>query len=146
VKCPYCGAKAKCEDSSRVYKGRSYGMAWICSNYPTCNAYVGCHPGTMNALGPLADSDLREWRRAAHGAFDPFWKSGHISRKEAYRWLARQLGRTIHIGGSDAATCEEIIRVCQMAQSEIEHRVNIARLVTGNMEGVQGTDGSDGNH
>ncbi|WP_088258626.1 zinc-finger-containing protein [Fimbriiglobus ruber] len=30
-----------------------------CERYPTCDAYVGCHPGTETPLGRLANKELR---------------------------------------------------------------------------------------
>lgn len=43
VVCPYCGRVAKYVDSSVIYYGHSYGMAYLCR---PCNAYVGVHHGT----------------------------------------------------------------------------------------------------
>lgn len=43
--CPYCGAEAQLMDSEVIY-GRSFGYAWVCSNFPSCDSYVGCHPST----------------------------------------------------------------------------------------------------
>ena len=43
VVCPYCGRVAKYVDSSVIYYGHSYGMAYLCR---PCNAYVGVHSGT----------------------------------------------------------------------------------------------------
>lgn len=30
-------------------------------------------------------------RMAAHAAFDPLWKSGRMTRNEAYKWLSRKM-------------------------------------------------------
>ena len=68
--CPYCGSRARLVDSTAIY-GRSYGMTWVCERYPSCGAYVGCHPGTTTPLGRLADKKLRAAKKAAHAAFDP---------------------------------------------------------------------------
>ena len=60
-KCPYCGAPVLLKDSNYVYhNNKNYGKMWVCSNYPECDAYVGCHPGTTIPLGRLADSALRK--------------------------------------------------------------------------------------
>ena len=37
VICPYCGRVAKYVDSSVIYYGHSYGMAYLCR---PCNAYA----------------------------------------------------------------------------------------------------------
>ena len=59
-KCPYCGANVVLRDSHFVYhNNKNYGKMWVCSNFPQCDSYVGCHPGTDIPLGRLADSVLR---------------------------------------------------------------------------------------
>lgn len=56
VVCPYCGRVAKYVDSSVIYYGHSYGMAYLCR---PCNAYVGVHSGTDRPKGSLANAELR---------------------------------------------------------------------------------------
>lgn len=46
--CPYCGRTAELKDSAVIYCGTSYGMAWVCSGFPECDAYVGCHIGMFD--------------------------------------------------------------------------------------------------
>jgi ssDNA-binding Zn-finger/Zn-ribbon topoisomerase 1 len=117
--CPYCGSKSECRDSKVIYHGRSYGPAWICGNYPDCDAYVGCHPGTRRPLGRLANAELRAAKKAAHAAFDPLWQSGGMSRKEAYRWLAGALGlEECHIGEMDVEECGRVVELSK-AGSEL---------------------------
>ena len=48
--CPYCGAVSILTDSKVVY-GKSYGMIYLCRNYPKCDAYVGVHKRTNEPLG-----------------------------------------------------------------------------------------------
>ena len=88
VICDYCGTPADFVDSSVVYHGHSFGMIYLC---PRCGAYVGVHKGSDKPLGRLANSELRNWKKAAHAAFDPLWKYGPYRgrRNEAYRWLRR---------------------------------------------------------
>lgn len=110
--CPYCGAAAVWRDSSIVY-GRSYGPIWICSNYPKCDAYVGCHGGTKTPLGRLANAELREKKKQAHAAFDRLWKGGQMPRNDAYAWLANALGISradCHIGMFDDEMCERVVQ------------------------------------
>jgi Protein of unknown function (DUF3268). len=118
TKCPYCASKVVCKDSSIIY-GRSYGPVWICSNWPKCDAYVGCHPDTKTPLGRLANRELRAARSKAHAAFDPLWKSRVIRRSEAYRWLAEKLGIPLsecHIGMFDTGMCEKVVVVVEERQ------------------------------
>ncbi len=114
--CPYCGGNAVLHDSAVIYHGKSFGDAWICENYPECDAYVGCHKGTDRPLGRLADPELREAKKRAHAALDPWWvhqPKPKQARSKVYRWLAGELGLSedeCHIGMFDIAMCE---RVCQ---------------------------------
>lgn len=113
--CPYCDQPAKLEDSAIVYGGRSYGLIWDCR---PCDAYVGVHKNTKDniPLGRLANAELREWKKRAHAAFDPAWKSGLLSRKEAYARLQTMLGMTAseaHIGKFDVADCKRVVEAFQ---------------------------------
>jgi len=109
--CPHCGGTAKQVDSIRVYR-KSYGMIWICENYPECDSYVGCHGETGEPLGTLANAELRELRKRAHSVFDKLWKSGPYARGDAYAELAEKLGISkaeCHIGMFDEAMCNKVI-------------------------------------
>ena len=123
INCPYCGSQAKLVDSSIIYHGRSYGNAWVCSNFPKCDAYVGCHKGTEKPLGRLADKTLRVAKGEAHKLFDHLWrrkmqKEGcrvKVARNAGYAWLAENLGikkEDCHIGMFDIETCRKVIKFC----------------------------------
>lgn len=66
------------------------------------------------ALKEAAHYRLARSRQAAHVAFDLLWKEKHMTRSEAYTWLAEQLGlpkdRT-HMVLFDEAQCEKVCRV-----------------------------------
>lgn len=112
-KCPYCGATIQKSDSKVVY-GRSFGWVYICQRYPICDAYVGCHKKNGRPLGRLANKELRTWKVRAHNAFDPLWKSGDMSRTNAYSWLADKMGidkSKCHIGMFDVEQCKEVVRI-----------------------------------
>lgn len=62
-----------------------------------------------------AGSALAQARIAAHGSFDQIWKSGHMSRSRAYRWLAHELGihpNDCHMVLFDEGTCDRVRRLC----------------------------------
>ena len=118
--CPYCGSIPELTDSSIVY-GKSYGMIYLCD---PCKAYVGVHKGTTNALGRLANKELREAKKEAHKYFDNLWKraaklkgrSKQEARPKAYRWLSIQLWLNLehcHIGMFDIELCKRTIEVCK---------------------------------
>lgn len=121
--CPYCGGAVLVVDSARVYGGKSYGWAHVCENWPICDAYVGCHQGTKNPLGRLANEELRYAKSAAHKLFDALWrekmKRTACTKKEArsagYVWLAGELAlhpAQCHIGMFDVDKCRRVVEVC----------------------------------
>jgi len=106
--CPYCNNTAQWVENKAVYGdniGKSY-MVWLCQ---PCDAYVGCHNNSKEPLGIIADKITREWRQKAHKAFDPLWKSGNMSRSEAYKKLNACFNQEIHIGQAGEVTCKRII-------------------------------------
>lgn len=118
VLCPYCGKRAEYVDSAEVYRGRSYGMIYLCR---PCDAYVGTHKGTDVPLGRLANKELRRWKNRAHAAFDPLWQSKRFTRRGAYRWLSEQLGiprEEAHIGMFDIDMCRRVLEVINDMKGE----------------------------
>ena len=118
MKCPYCSGSVKLVSASVVYHSNKYGNSkvWVCEHYPKCDAYVGCHPGTEIPLGRLANAKLRALKVEAHKQFDPIWKSGLMTRKEAYKWLADMLPieeAECHIGKFSPDMCEKVIKICR---------------------------------
>lgn len=119
MKCPYCGGKATLVSASKVYPHSSKfqkDKMWVCEHYPKCDAYVGCHPGTEIPLGRLANEKLRKLKVEAHRQFDPIWKCGLMTRKEAYKWLADMLRikeKDCHIGMFNPDMCNKVIQICR---------------------------------
>lgn len=110
--CPYCDAPTVYVDSKEIYRGRSYGMMYLCR---TCRAYVGVHKGSNQALGRLANEELRKMKNNAHEVFDQLWKGymgkhpPRFRRNEAYDWLAKELGiprELCHIGMFNCRMCQ----------------------------------------
>ena len=126
--CSYCGAAATLVTGARLYAhrpelaGRSF---WECA---ACQAWVGCHtprgdddPDCPRPLGTLADASLRRWRNSAHALFDPIWRSGSMSRGQAYTWLAEEMGLPrvqCFIGGFSEAQCKAVVEICARAPSD----------------------------
>ena len=119
VICQYCKKTAKFVDSKIIY-GKSYGMIYLCKE---CNAYVGVHKGTNRPLGILANAELREWKKKAHASFDPLWKTKLMTRREAYEWLAKQMGKSLekcHIGMFDVSECEQFVALVTQYNQRLE--------------------------
>lgn len=112
VWCPYCNQRAKLTSSKKVYGGRDYGPIYLCE---PCQAWVGCHPHSTKPLGTLANENLRAARKAAHTSFDPIWKTGSLTRTDAYHWLANQMGiryRDCHIALFSEDQCLQVVEIC----------------------------------
>lgn len=105
-RCAYCAAPTLLVDSAEVYHGKSYGPIWRCR---PCAAHVGCHKGTHNALGRVANAELRKKKMAFHAAFDPLWKSGKWNRNALYAELAKRMNidkELCHGGMFDVKQCD----------------------------------------
>ncbi len=119
--CDYCHRRAERVTGNVIYPMRPELRSknfWRCV---PCKAHVGCHPGTVKPLGRLANAELRVWKMAAHAAFDPLWKSGQMRRRDAYAWLAVQLGRSeanTHIGMFDVDLCKQVVQVAEAYQRD----------------------------
>lgn len=106
--CPNCGKSAQLWQASRVY-----GPGWDDTPLWGCDCtrglhYVGCHPGTTEPLGTLADKGLRQLRRIVHDRLDPIWQNGWWGRNATYIWLAQAIGVPIeecHVGMFDRPRC-----------------------------------------
>lgn len=134
--CPYCGAKVLLKEANYVYhsaESKDWGKVWVCSNFPKCDSYVGCHKGTEIPLGRLANERLRTLKAEAHRQFDPIWKSGLMSRKEAYKWLADMLmipNEECHIGMFDVKMCQKVIQLCKKQDNQVINKYRKTYKVT----------------
>ena len=114
--CPRCsGTSVLVVNNSAIY-GKQYGkwpFAYYCDG---CGAYVGMHPGTNIPLGTLADEATRAARRDCKTPFEQMWKNGHMSRTEAYSWLADRMGiatDSCHFGWFEVAQCNQAKSLCE---------------------------------
>lgn len=108
--CPYCGKEAEWVSNEKIY-GKRYGKSYMCYYCKSCDAYVGCHSNSRNALGTMANKELRGWRKKAHAVIDPLWKSRKYKRHTVYLRLSEWFGEQVHVGESDIERCQEIIKV-----------------------------------
>ena len=121
LKCAYCGAGCELVTGRDVYPHRrdlASIKIWRCV---PCEAHVGCHPGTSNPLGRVANAELRRAKMAAHAAFDPLWKSKRMKRRDAYGALAKALGISVHdthIGMFDVEMCRRVVDAVRRIEGE----------------------------
>lgn len=113
--CRHCNGKVELVNNSRIY-GKSYGEWPYCFLCVGCGAYVGLHPFTAIPLGTLATAAIRDARKRAKTAFNPLWQARHMTRSDAYVWLAAKLGianvNECHIGWFDVPQCDQVIEAC----------------------------------
>lgn len=117
LRCPYCGSPVTLRSADGIYRDNSRGaMLYVCSHYPECDAYVRVHSGTKVPMGSLANRELRALRRAAHHYFDQLYRSGMMSREDAYQWLAQWISAPLseaHIGHLGEYYCRKVIEESQ---------------------------------
>lgn len=122
IYCPYCGAPAICRPASTVYSTdtidrKSY--LYLCSNWPSCDAYVGAHKADRSPMGTLANSSLRHKRILAHQALEKLRKERHMDKWASYVWLQTKLGldeHHAHIGMFSEHLCDQLISLCHNRQ------------------------------
>ena len=116
--CRYCGGEIQLIPAGQIYGSSVHRLGYAgeyvfqCKN---CDARVGCHRGTSRPLGNVVNETLRLKGMEAHRVFDTFWKSQHMIRATAYRWLSQKLRipeRKAQIGGLEMDQCREIIMMC----------------------------------
>lgn len=114
--CNLCGGKVIYISNSRVY-GREYGSGkcYLCTK---CGAYVGTHkPRPKEALGILANVQMRTGKKMCHAIFDSKWKGkpkAHKKRKDLYCWLAKMMGISVndcHFGYFDLKQLRQAYKI-----------------------------------
>jgi ssDNA-binding Zn-finger/Zn-ribbon topoisomerase 1 len=88
-----------------------HGWFYGCTRYPDCKGAHGCHQDGK-PLGTPADDETKQFRIAAHEAFDKLWKNGYMSRGGCYSWMQKVMGLSkdeAHIGMMDKKQCRELI-------------------------------------
>ncbi|HUV67556.1 MAG TPA: zinc-finger-containing protein [Sedimentisphaerales bacterium] len=123
--CPFCDGQMRLVNSAEIY-GRSFGYLYVCSNYPNCDTYVGCHRGSTRALGTPADRALRQARKAAHEIFDRLWRGGQWARNAAYGRLCEVLQvpqERAHIAMLTLAECRQLCRAVKRGDFKRKHVV-----------------------
>lgn len=99
-KCPYCKSQdIQLMTITDFYKGnfKKEGYLYVCLN---CKARVGCHKGTTEPLGCLADDELRKMKIEIHSIIDQLWGSKN-ERKSIYNVLGNRYGHPFHVGYLD---------------------------------------------
>jgi hypothetical protein len=110
--CNLCGGEVVYQSNKLVY-GKEYGsgMCYFCLR---CGAYVGTHkPRPEEALGILANKEMRTMKSNCHKLFDRMWHDSS-ERHELYIALAEELGiseEECHFGYFDLSMLNKAYRV-----------------------------------
>lgn len=122
--CRYCGGVIRLVPAKQVL-GKSAKRLGLEGEYlyqcQNCNARVGCHKGTVQPLGNVANETLRLKRMETHKIFDAFWKSRHMTRHNAYKRLSQQLRlpmKETHIAGLEMDQCQKVVELCGADERE----------------------------
>lgn len=132
VRCPYCRAKATLHPASFVYGSAVQGnhYLYVCDRYPKCDAYVSAHQKSKLPMGTLANGNLRNKRIQAHKAFDQIWKSGLMTKPQAYVWMQAKMGLSkeqAHIAKFGEYLCDQLIILCN--QTPLQQNITRERKV-----------------
>lgn len=122
-KCNLCGSKVEYIENAKIY-GRSYGSGY-CYHCTECGAYVGTHRcRPKEAMGILADAEMRKLKMECHALFDPMWGRGdggrHRKRRNRlYSLLAGQMGIPVaecHFGYFDMEQLQKAYEILSSGQ------------------------------
>lgn len=117
-KCNLCGGEVIFTDNSVVY-GKKYGSGkcYLCLS---CGAYVGTHkPRPKEALGLLADKEMRKMKIACHDLFDQLWNTREERNKE-YKRLAKCMNIPVeecHFGYMDKKQLRQAYEILKIQTS-----------------------------
>jgi hypothetical protein len=105
TKCNICGGEVVYQSNALLYgKEHGSGKCYFCLQ---CGAYVGTHyPRPREALGVLANREMRDMRVKCHNIFDRLWECSE-DRQEYYEALAEALDIPLeecHFGYFDLST------------------------------------------
>ena len=127
-KCNICGGLVIYTNNNLIY-GKSYGSGkcYLCTQ---CGSYVGTHePRPTEALGLLADSQMRTLKKKCHSIFDEFWNCGsngkqrRYLRNMAYKRLATMMRIPLeecHFGYFDLLQLKKAYNCCQVLKKRSE--------------------------
>ena len=114
--CPFCGGEVVYTSNAALY-GREYGngKCYMCRK---CHASTGTHPhpNEQEALGVLANKEMKELKKQCHALLDPIWKGETrvMSRGAVYRKLARRMHipmEACHVGHFDTARLKQALEI-----------------------------------
>ena len=126
TECNLCGGDVIFTSNAKVY-GKEYGSGkcYLCSN---CGAYVGTHgPRPTEALGLLADKEMRMAKMRCHDLFDKLWRDKR-ERTSLYYRLSKEMGipaKECHFGHMDLQQLEWAYSIVKRWESGNDSKKNL---------------------
>lgn len=127
TECNICGGKVIYVSNAKIY-GKQYGSGY-CYLCTKCGAYVGTHkPRPKEALGILANKDMRDKKMKCHSIFDSLWKSEktgkdrHNKRVQLYKKMAEELGidvKECHFGYFDLEMLDRAYKILEAWDNKV---------------------------
>jgi ssDNA-binding Zn-finger/Zn-ribbon topoisomerase 1 len=105
---PGCGGRLVLRDSTKFSR-----HFYSCMRWPLCEGSLPANNDGSPRGNPRPRS-LQRARKAAHEAFDPIWKEGHVSRAAAYTWLQCVMDLThqeAHMLQFSEEQCAEVVKL-----------------------------------
>lgn len=119
--CNLCRGHVEYASNAVIY-GRKYGSGF-CYRCTACGAYVGTHyRRPKEAMGILANKEMRTWKMKCHAVFDAFWKVSpkpQERRSNLYVRLAGEMGIDVpecHFGYFGLAQLKQAYAILQKWQ------------------------------
>lgn len=102
-RCPECGGEFR--EQFLAEWGRILRECRSCTVRQWCDR-------EGNATGTPANVYLRKFRMKAHDVFDRLWRSGKMTRKGAYKWLAQAMNRQfVHMAELSTLECDQVVKL-----------------------------------
>lgn len=130
-----------------TYPNGEYRRFYGCSRWPECNSAHGAHPDG-SPMGVPANKETKQARIQAHDAFDGYWRSKGLSRKQAYHLLQDITGlppKDAHIASFDKEQCECVVYSIEALKAdrwpddfteEAKQKSRIIRTLLGETDGL----------
>lgn len=112
IMCPNCFTKMDLvRKKKKKFEINEVHVHYLCSK---CNSTLACSAKGRVYSYPYSE-ELHNARNKAHKAFDVIWKTGVMSRGDAYIWLAKKLSMPdVHMSKLNIATCELVVNLCKV--------------------------------
>lgn len=114
-----CGLPAPFTGTRRKQTGISMSVTGI----QNVTLMIAAHRKSKLPMGTLANGDLRNKRIQAHKAFDWLWKSGLMTKRQAYKWMQAKLALSedqAHIAKYSEYMCDVLIALCEQTYTNIK--------------------------